>query len=69
MDQRGISASKILGIFETENGNVDVSSAIIFKNYMREAATEICGKWKRSFSKKHEKWWDVKVKDTVEKKK
>ena len=44
MDQRGISASKILGIFETENGNVDVSSAIIFKNYMREAATEICGK-------------------------
>ena len=33
IDQRGISTSKILDIFETENGNVEVYSVIIFKNY------------------------------------
>ena len=35
---------------------------------MRKAATEIYGKLKRSFIKKHDKCWDDKVKDTVEKK-
>ena len=36
---------------------------------MRKAATKICGEWKRDVSKKHDKWWIDKVKDTVEKKK
>ena len=44
IDQRGINTSKILDIFETENGNVEVYSVIIFKNYMKKAATEIYGK-------------------------
>ena len=35
---------------------------------MRKSATEICGERKLGFSKKHDKWWDDKVKDTVEEK-
>ena len=35
---------------------------------MKKAATEIYGKWRQGFSKKHDKWWDDKVKDTVEEK-
>ena len=38
------SASKILDICETRPENTKVCSAKILKNYIREAATEMCGK-------------------------
>ena len=50
IDRGGMSVSKILDTFETKKGNVGVYSAIIFKIYMRKAATEIDGKCKRDFS-------------------
>ena len=73
IDKKGISASEnqrgMSASCESGNENAEVCSANMFKNNKSEAATEICGKWKRNFSKKYYKWWDDEEKDTVEKKK
>ena len=36
---------------------------------MKKAATGVCGKGKRGFSKKRDEWWDNEVQDAVERKK
>ena len=55
IDQTRISVSKnereISASCKTGNKNVEVCAANIFKNYMREAATEICGNRKREKEK------------------